>query len=66
VTGQPSELRVERRPALTKPVLVASFRGWNDGGQSASMATSFLTRVWHGESFASIDGWCRRAAELLA
>lgn len=49
------ELHVEKRPRLTKPVLVASFRGWNDGGQGASMATAFLNRHWHAEQFASID-----------
>ena len=49
------ELDVERRPTLTRPVLVASFRGWNDGGQGASMASAYLSRIWHGERFASID-----------
>src|SRR5204862_8129003 len=49
------DLEVERRPQLTRPVLVASFRGWNDGGQGASMANAYLSRVWHGERFASID-----------
>jgi proteasome assembly chaperone (PAC2) family protein len=49
------ELDVERRPKLTRPVLVASFRGWNDGGQGASMASAYLSRVWRGERFASID-----------
>src|SRR5881296_2929369 len=49
------ELDLERRPQLTRPVLVASFRGWNDGGQGASMANAFLSRTWHAEKFASID-----------
>src|SRR5207248_9132081 len=31
------------------------FRGWNDGGQGASMANGFLSRSWHAEKFASID-----------
>jgi predicted ATP-grasp superfamily ATP-dependent carboligase len=50
-----SELTVEHRPVLTRAVLVASFRGWNDGGQGASMASAFLSRTWHAEQFASID-----------
>jgi len=50
-----SELDLERRPQLTRPVLVASFRGWNDGGQGASMANAFLSRSWRAEKFASID-----------
>ena len=49
------ELDVESRPQLTRPVLVASFRGWNDGGQGASMANAFLSRTWHAQKFASID-----------
>src|SRR5438034_1695295 len=49
------DLEVERRPQLTRPVMVASFRGWNDGGQGASMANGFLSRSWHAEKFASID-----------
>ena len=49
------DLEVERSPQLTRPVLVASFRGWNDGGQGASLATSFLARSWATERFADID-----------
>src|SRR6266576_2929111 len=49
------ELDLEHRPQLTRPVLVASFRGWNDGGQGASMANAFLSRSWQAEKFASID-----------
>ena len=50
-----SALQFDTHPTLTKPVLVASFRGWNDGGQGASMATAFLNRHWHAQQFASID-----------
>ena len=49
------ELRVERRPDLRRPALVCAFRGWNDGGQGASLAGSFLARAWHAERFAEID-----------
>src|SRR5206468_2626537 len=49
------ELRVERRPELTRPALVCAFRGWNDGGQGASLAGSFLARAWHAKPFAQID-----------
>jgi proteasome assembly chaperone (PAC2) family protein len=49
------ELRIERRPEVESPVLIASFRGWNDGGQGASLATSFLARNWQAERFADID-----------
>jgi proteasome assembly chaperone (PAC2) family protein len=49
------ELRLERRPELTRPVLVTAFRGWNDGGQGASLAGGFLARVWRADKFAEID-----------
>src|SRR5436305_6830136 len=48
------ELRVDRRPELRDPVLVAAFRGWNDGGQGASLAGQFLSRAWNAERFAEI------------
>ncbi len=50
-----SELRVDHRPALRDPVLVCSFRGWNDGGQGASLATQFLSRNWSADRFAEIE-----------
>src|SRR3954452_15364686 len=49
------ELRIDSRPALERPVLIAAFRGWNDGGQGASLAGAFLARAWSGREFASID-----------
>jgi proteasome assembly chaperone (PAC2) family protein len=36
-------------------VLVAAFRGWNDGGQGASLAGGFLARTWGATRFADID-----------
>jgi proteasome assembly chaperone (PAC2) family protein len=50
-----SELRMVGRPALQRPVLVAAFRGWNDGGQGATLAADFLARTWDAERFADID-----------
>ncbi|MEI8104400.1 MAG: PAC2 family protein [Actinomycetes bacterium] len=49
------ELRLDQRPDLRSPVLICSFRGWNDGGHGASMATSFLARTWRAEKFAELD-----------
>ncbi|HEX9416154.1 MAG TPA: PAC2 family protein [Gaiellaceae bacterium] len=49
------ELRVLERPALRRPVLVAAFRGWNDGGQGASLAGGYLAKTWEAERFAEID-----------
>jgi predicted ATP-grasp superfamily ATP-dependent carboligase len=49
------ELRIDERPALERPVLIAAFRGWNDGGQGASLAGAYLAQAWAAEQFASID-----------
>src|SRR2546430_9400624 len=50
-----SELNVSLMPALRRPVLVAAFRGWNDGGQGASLAAGYLAKQWEGERSAEID-----------
>ena len=50
-----SELRMAGPPALERPVLIAAFRGWNDGGQGATLAAGYLARVWNAEQFADID-----------
>jgi proteasome assembly chaperone (PAC2) family protein len=49
------ELRLESRPTLKRPVLVTAFRGWNDGGQGASLAAQHLVTTWDAEKFADID-----------
>jgi predicted ATP-grasp superfamily ATP-dependent carboligase len=49
------ELRISERPELERPVLIAAFRGWNDGGQGASLAGAYLARAWAAQEFASID-----------
>jgi proteasome assembly chaperone (PAC2) family protein len=50
-----SELNISFTPELRRPVLVAAFRGWNDGGQGASLAAGYLAKHWGGERFAEID-----------
>jgi predicted ATP-grasp superfamily ATP-dependent carboligase len=50
-----SELIVSSRPDLRRPVLVAAFRGWNDGGQGATLGGGYLAKQWGAESFAEID-----------
>ena len=50
-----SELRMAARPELRRPVLVAAFRGWNDGGQGATLAAGYLARIWDAERFGDID-----------
>jgi proteasome assembly chaperone (PAC2) family protein len=50
-----AELNVARRPSLERPVLIAAFRGWNDGGQGASLAAGYLAKTWDAHRFAEID-----------
>jgi proteasome assembly chaperone (PAC2) family protein len=49
------ELNVSFRPALRRPVLVAAFRGWNDGGQGATLGGGYLAKQWGAQQFAQID-----------
>ena len=51
----PGELRLSTLPSLERPVLITAFRGWNDGGQGATLAAGFLARHWQAERFADID-----------
>src|SRR5215217_4956331 len=49
-------LRWERRPdGLRAPALVCAFKGWNDAGESATAALSFLGTALDAERFATID-----------
>ena len=50
-----NDLRIDERPTLRRPVLIAAFRGWNDGGQAATLAAATLARVWDARRFAEID-----------
>jgi proteasome assembly chaperone (PAC2) family protein len=50
-----AELVVSRRPVLERPVLISAFRGWNDGGQGASLAAGYLAKAWDARRFAEVD-----------
>src|SRR5947209_15499601 len=46
----------DRRPdGLRAPALVCAFRGWNDAGDAASAAVSFMAYSYGAERFAQID-----------
>ncbi len=49
------ELRIAERPELERPVMIVAFRGWNDGGQGASLAGAYLAQAWAAQQFADID-----------
>jgi proteasome assembly chaperone (PAC2) family protein len=42
-------------PSLKRPTLVTAFRGWNDAGESASSAATFLKERWKATMFAHLD-----------
>ena len=48
-------LRISDKPALDRPILIAAFRGWNDGGQGASLAAGYLAKLWDAEQIADVD-----------
>ena len=50
-----TELRIYERPTLERPILIGAFRGWNDGGQAATLAAGYLARLWGARKFADID-----------
>src|SRR3954463_10286762 len=49
-------LRWEHRPdGLRAPALVCAFKGWNDAGESATSALTFLGAQYDATRFATID-----------
>jgi len=40
---------------LTDPVIIAAFEGWNDAGDSATEAVSYLEEVWDAEPVGELD-----------
>jgi proteasome assembly chaperone (PAC2) family protein len=48
-------LKIVTRPKLRRPVLIAAFQGWNDGGQGATLAAGYMARFWGAARFAEID-----------
>jgi proteasome assembly chaperone (PAC2) family protein len=48
-------LRWDEHPPLRDPVLVCAFRGWNDGGQAATLSATFLRERLEAQRFCSID-----------
>jgi proteasome assembly chaperone (PAC2) family protein len=48
-------VRWGERPTLRHPVLVTAFEGWNDAGDAATAAVSYLHEQWEAHTFADID-----------
>jgi predicted ATP-grasp superfamily ATP-dependent carboligase len=52
----PSEhVRLTAVPEVRSPVLVCAIRGWNDGGEAASIAATFMAEQWRAELFGYLD-----------
>src|ERR671914_1803875 len=43
------------RPKLRDPIMVCAFKGWNDAGEAASAAVSFIRGSFDASDVASID-----------
>jgi proteasome assembly chaperone (PAC2) family protein len=54
-TGRVELLDWDDRPALRDPVVVCAFRGWNDGGQAATLSATFLRERLDAQRFCRID-----------
>ena len=42
-------------PKLDGPPLICAFKGWNDGGEAASIALRYLQERWGAKTFATLD-----------
>jgi len=49
------DLRIGELPTLRRPVMITAFRGWNDGGQAATVAAGYLVQQWDATRFADVD-----------
>ena len=43
------------QPELERPPLICAFKGWNDGGEAASIAAQYLKDRWEATKFAELD-----------
>ena len=50
-----SNLVIDSRPELRRPILIAAWAGWNDAGESATGAIRFILRRWREQKFAYVD-----------
>ena len=48
-------IQLTSRPTLRDPIVIAAFRGWNDGGSAATIAAAFLKNRCEAERFGEID-----------
>ena len=53
--GVMPDLHWSERPALRAPILVCAFKGWNDAGEAATAALSFIHDHFDSYEVAEID-----------
>jgi proteasome assembly chaperone (PAC2) family protein len=44
-----------KRRRMTAPPMICAFRGWNDGGEAASIAARYLVETWSASLIATLD-----------
>src|SRR5262245_18141179 len=44
-----------KRRRMTAPPLICAFRGWNDGGEAASIAARYLVETWSASLIATLE-----------
>ena len=55
MTDQTQTIKFDYVPKLRNPLLIAAFRGWNDGGKSSTNSVRYLIDSFGAKKFASID-----------
>lgn len=50
-----SQIILNEKPSLKRPILVVALAGWNDAGRSATIAAQQLNAAWSADEFARID-----------
>lgn len=55
MTEQPRAIRIDYLPKLRNPLIIAAFRGWNDGGQASTNTVRQMIETFDAKLFATID-----------
>ena len=49
-------IKLDWRPELDRPILIAGFSGWNDAAEAASVAVDSVSESWEAKAFGTFDG----------
>jgi len=55
MVNQIETIKIEVRPKLRNPLMILAFRGWNDGGQSATNVIRTMIKTFDAKRFATMD-----------